>query len=122
MSKLAAALLLLPLLAAAPASAQSLKLADEPSQNRWKIPVEAEPQVGTRGLSLPVISYTAPDGSLRINRGIVAGFDIARNTTLGVGIFETLPKRAKSVESVDEPLERKARRSRKAAVGLSFSF
>lgn len=123
MARLPSAALLLPLLfAAASAAAQSLDVAGKASGNRWKIPVEAEPRVGTRGLSLPVVNYTAPDGSLKLKRGIVAGMKVAPNATLGVGLFETLPKKKKSLDSTVNPMERKHRRSRKAAVGFSLSF
>lgn len=110
------------LLAAAAAAAQSANFSVRESDNRWKIPVEAEPRITKRGLSLPVVSYTAPDGSLKLKRGIVAGVRIAPNANLGIGLFETLPKNRKRFDSSDNPMERKQRRSRKAAVGLSLGF
>ena len=92
------------------------------SEHRWKIPVEAEPRIARRGLKLPVVSYTAPDGSLKLKRGIVAGMRIAPNANVGIGLFETLPKKKQGYKSSDNPMERKQRRSRKAAVGFSLKF
>lgn len=86
---------------------------------RWAVP--PEPRVSTPGVSLPVIDYVAPDGSLKIRRGIIAGKQIAPNATVGIGLFDTLPK-TQRLTPFDNPLERKPKRSRKAAVGFSLSF
>lgn len=93
-----------------------------PSENRWKIPVEAQPNVARRGIRIPVVSYTAPDGTLKLKRGIIAGMRIAPHANLGLGLFETLPKQKLDNSSTDNPMKRKQRRSRKAAVGLSLKF
>lgn len=123
MARLAATALLLPLLLAAePAAAQSNAFSNGLSENRWKTSVEAEPRIARRGLKLPVISYTGPDGSLKLKRGIVAGIRIAPNANLGIGLFETLPKTKQSYKSSDNPMEKKQRRSRKAALGFSLDF
>lgn len=92
------------------------------AENRWTIPVEAEPRIARRGLALPVISYTAPDGSLKLKRGIVAGIRIAPNANIGLGLFETLPKKKQGYKSSDNPMDNKQRRSRKAAVGFALEF
>lgn len=107
--------------AAAPAAAQLHLAPDKISSSRWIIPSEAEPQVARPGVSLPVIDYTAPDGSLKLKRGIVAGVEVGPKATIGIGLFETLPKKH-SLAPSDNPLERKPKRSRKAAVGFSLSF
>ena len=113
----------LPLLAAAaPVSDSSPTLTPGAPDDRWRIPAEVEPEVGSRGLSLPVINYTAPDGSLKIRRGIIAGMRIAPNASLGIGLFETLPKDRRSHESPARPMQVKQRRSRKAAIGVTVSF
>lgn len=108
-------------LTAVPADAQPL-IPPLTSENRWQIPSEAEPRIARRGIEMPVITYTAPDGSLKLKRGIVAGISVAPNANIGIGLFETLPKKKQRLTASDDPMERKQRRSRKAAVGFSLKF
>ena len=107
--------------AAVPAAAQLNIAPEKPSSGGWTIPAEAEPPLARPGVTLPVIDYTAPDGSLKLKRGIVAGVEVGPRATIGIGLFETLPKKH-SLAPSDNPLERKPKRSRKAAVGFSLSF
>lgn len=118
---LAASVLVPCLCASAAVPAQSLHPDSESLPSRWRIPIESEPRISGPGVTLPVITYTAPDGSLKLKRGIVVGREVAPNATIGLGLFETLPKKPSRPQS-DNPMERTQKRSRKAAVGLTFSF
>jgi hypothetical protein len=73
------------------------------------------------GFSLPIVTYTEPDGALRMRKGIIAGKQVAPDTVLGVGLFESSPK-ARPLLAPENPMERRQRRSRNAAVGLKISF
>lgn len=73
-----------------------------------------------RGVRLPVIDYSAPDGSRRLSSGIIAGLDVAPRTTIGIGLFNT--RRARSSLAPDPQLDRAARGRRKAAIGINFKF
>ena len=72
-------------------------------------------------LSFKINEVIAPDGSRRQRRGIIAGVDVAPATTVGFGLFDTMP-RAKGTGGADPRLDARAKKSRKAAVGLSFRF
>lgn len=121
--RLSTAVVLVPcLLVSTGAAAQSWRSTGETLPDRWKIPVEAEPPISGAGVTLPVIDYTAPDGSLKLKRGIVAGMEVAPNATIGIGLFESMPKKSRGYSQSENPMERTQKRSRKAAVGLSFSF
>ena len=77
-------------------------------------------RVERSGISFPVIEYSGPDGVLRTQRGIIAGKQIAPGTVVGVGLWETGPKARGYVG--DSPQNMAPRRSRRAAVGLSWRF
>ena len=81
---------------------------------------EPPARVDRRGLSFPVIEYSGPDGVLRTQRGIIAGKQVAPGTVVGVGLWETAPKAHGYVG--DTPQNVAPRRSRRAAVGLSWRF
>jgi hypothetical protein len=72
------------------------------------------------GLSFRVQEQFQPDGTRHERRGIIAGFEVAPQTTVGLGLFETLPKRV--VRSDEERLDVMPKRSRKAALGLTLKF
>jgi len=74
-----------------------------------------------RPLSFRIIEVVAPDGSRRQKRSIIAGVDVAPDTTVGIGLFDTMP-RVKGTGGTDPRLDARAKKSRKAAVGLSFRF
>ena len=81
---------------------------------------EPPAQVDRRGISFPVIDYSGPDGVLRTQRGIIAGKQVAPGTVVGLGIWETAPKARGYVGDV--PTNVAPKRTRRAAVGLSWRF
>jgi hypothetical protein len=81
---------------------------------------EPPPRVDRRGLSFPVIDYSGPGGVLRTQRGIIAGKRVAAGTVVGLGIWETAPKARGYVGDV--PANVTPKRTRRAAVGLSWRF
>lgn len=109
------------LVAAAPAHGQQADRAGKiDDRSRALIRPALDPGLAPdRGLSFRIDEPLEPDGSLSLRRGIVAGMEVAPDTTVGIGLFESMPKRvSRSEESaLDRP-----KRSRKAAVGLTFKF
>jgi hypothetical protein len=85
----------------------------------------SDPNIATPKRSIPSFSIQAsddfgPDGTRRQKRGIVAGFDVAPQTTIGVGLFNMVPRvRGPGFES---RIDSFSKRSRKAAVGMSLRF
>jgi hypothetical protein len=73
-----------------------------------------------RPLSFRINEVIAPDGSRRQRRSIIAGVEVAPDATVGIGLFDTLPK-AKGT-GADPRLDARAKRSRKAAVGMTLKF
>lgn len=110
------------LLPAGVAAAQIHSADPDEGKDRWKIPQEYQPGLAGPGIEIPVLTYTAPDGSLKLKRGVMAGVEVAPGASLGLGLFETLPKKKKSLDPDDDPMDRKQRRSRKAAIGFSMKF
>jgi hypothetical protein len=77
-------------------------------------------QVRQKGFSFPVIEYTDERGVRQQRKGIIASQRIAPGTLLGIGFYETAPK---SRGLVGEPPSNIApRRTKRAAVGLSWQF
>jgi hypothetical protein len=102
-------------------------LAEPPGQNSVQsLPTlsrfagEPPVHVDRRGVTFPVIDYTGPGGVLRTQRGIIAGKRVARGTIVGLGIWETAPKARGYVGDV--PANVTPKRTRRAAVGLSWRF
>ena len=96
---------------ASPAAAQEL-----PFQF---IPDDEPVHVRQRGFSFPTINYTAPTGETRQRKGILIGRQVAPNTLVGVGLFETAPKlKGYSPEAA----EGRAKGKRRAAIGMSLRF
>lgn len=88
---------------------------------RPRTPVLALPAEPRRkGLSFRIADEVERDGVIRLQRGIVAGFEVAPDALIGIGLFETMPKRI--VRSEQNDFERMPKRKRKAAVGLSLKF
>ena len=111
MARFATAILALSACAATPAAAQSLPLSFVPDDE----PVH----VRQRGFSFPTINYTAPTGETRQRKGILVGRQVAPNTLVGVGLFETAPRlRGYSPEAA----EGRAKGKRRAAIGMSLRF
>lgn len=107
--------LLVALVAPGVASAQSgfsLTLTPSVPPSKPQLPAPS------RRLAMPVLDYVAPNGSIVLRRGLVAGVDVAPNATFGLGIFEGAPKRRIGAVDPAEP----ERRSKRAAVGLSLIF
>lgn len=73
-----------------------------------------------RGFAFPVIDYSDTRGAPQQRKGIIASKQIAPGTLLGIGLFETAPK-ARNYNSDPLPTAR-PKRSRQAAVGLSWRF
>lgn len=108
-------MLLLALVAPGVASAQSgFSLSLTPSVPPGK------PQLlpPSRRLAMPVLDYVAPNGSIALRRGVVAGVDVSPNATFGLGIFDGAPKRRLGAADPAKP----ERTSKRAAVGLSLKF
>ena len=102
-------------LGAAPALAQTA--APHPSLT---VPADPALQLGKRGFSFPVIEYSDPTGVRQQRKGIIAGQEIAPDTMIGVGLFETAPRTRGFVPETNPGA--RAKRSRQAAVGLSWRF
>ena len=111
MARFATSMLAVSAWAAAPAAAQNLPLSFVPDDE----PVH----VRHRGFSFPTINYTAPTGETRQRKGILIGRQVAPNTLVGVGLFETAPKLK---GYTPEGAEGRAKGKRRAAVGLSLRF
>jgi hypothetical protein len=78
-------------------------------------------QVERRGFSFPVIEYTDPTAARQHRRGIIASKEIAPDTLIGIGLFETSPRT--SGYWGDVPPNVAPRRSRRAAaVGFNWRF
>ena len=77
--------------------------------------------VERRGFSFPIIDYVEPTGERQQRRGIIAGKTIARDTLLGLGLFETT---VRSRPMIGDPAggnsQRRGRKS--AAIGLKMKF
>ena len=84
-------------------------------------PVDRTENFSRPDLSFRIGEIVTPDGSRRQRRGIIAGVEIAPDTTVGIGLFDTMPK-ARGAGGADPRLDARAKKSRKAAVGLSFRF
>lgn len=101
---------------AAPAAGQSVApqtfiLSPKPS-------IEPELNLQRKGFALPIIDYTAPDGTLKRSHGIIVGRNITPSTVIGLGLFSSGPK---ANEPQDGPLT-PAKKSKKVALGFSFRF
>ena len=101
---------------AAPISAQTaapeiLSLSSKPA-------IEPDLNLLGSGFALPIIDYTAPDGTLKRSHGIIVGRNITPSTVVGLGLFSSGPKMN---EPQDGPLA-PAKKSKKVAVGLTFKF
>lgn len=111
MARFATAMLALSACATTPAAAQGIPLR--------AIPDDEPVHVRQRGFSFPTINYTAPTGEIRQRKGILIGRQVAPNTLVGVGLFETAPKvRGYSPDAA----EGRAKGKRRAAVGISLRF
>ena len=83
-----------------------------------KTAVEPELNLQRNGFALPIIDYTAPDGTLKRSHGIIVGRKISPNTVVGFGLFSSSPKANEPPES---PLAL-PRKSKKVAIGLTMHF
>lgn len=106
------------LIAGAPFAAQPPSAASFDLSTASAIP--DPPFRAERGVGLPVIDHSAPDGSRRRSSGIIAGLDVAPGTTIGIGLFNA--RRARSSLAPDPQLDRAARGRRKAAIGINLRF
>jgi hypothetical protein len=116
MPRLATAAVLLLALPGAPAGAQ-----DRAPRPSLGAPAGRASRPVQRAYSFPVVSYEDATGTRQQRRGIIAGTEIARGTTFGLGIFETNPRVRSGYAPEPNPGER-PKRSRRAAVGLSWRF
>ena len=113
-------ILILALVAASPAVAQSSSLSGARPSDAWQIPHEAPPPLKNFRFALPASDHVEPDGSRTRQRGIVAGIEVAPQAVVGIGFFNRLSKRP--AQPPDPSLDNGQRRSKKAAVGLSLRF
>jgi len=81
---------------------------------------QIEPQLDLQrnGFALPIIDYTAPDGTLKRSHGIIFGRDVGRNTVVGLGLFSSGPKPSEPTDSPFTP----PKKSKKVALGLTMRF
>jgi hypothetical protein len=103
-------------LASAPAVAQG-------GSNRTQfstVSPAAQSEFGNRNFSFRLNEIIGQDGSRQKRRSIIAGVDVGPGTTVGFGLFDSGPK-AKG-RGPDPRLDGLSKRSRKAAVGMSFRF
>jgi hypothetical protein len=109
------AMILAPI-AAAPGFAQA-----DPAPNPFStISPAAEGQFGKSNFSFRINEIIGQDGSRQKRRSIIAGVDVAPGTTVGFGLFDSGAK-AKG-RGPDPRLDGLSKRSRKAALGMSFRF
>lgn len=113
-------IMLLALLAAAPAAGQSYSLTGARPSDAWRIPHEAPAPLKEIRFTLPASDYVEPDGSLGRQRGIIAGIEVAPQAVVGIGLFDRLAKRP--AQPPDPASDNGQRRSRKAAIGMSLRF
>ena len=81
---------------------------------------DAPVQIHHRGFSFPVVEYVDQTGVRQQRRGILASKTVAPGTLLGVGFYETTPKRREFIGEMNS--NPAAKRKRHAAIGLSFRF
>jgi len=89
-----------------------------PSMNRFS--GNAPVQIQHRGFSFPVVEYIDQTGVRQQRRGILASKTVAPGTLLGVGFYETAPKRREFIGEMNS--NPAAKRKRHAAIGLSMKF
>ena len=95
--------------------------ADAQGSGDLRLSVGDEPARSARpDISFRINELVEPDGSRRQRRAIVAGVEVAPDTTVGIGLFDTMPKARGT--GADPRFDARAKRSRKAAVGLSLRF
>ncbi|HEX6218884.1 MAG TPA: hypothetical protein VFZ35_06380 [Sphingomicrobium sp.] len=76
--------------------------------------------VPQRNFSVRVSDVVSPDGSRRKRTAIIAGVEVAPDTMVGVGLFDSMPKAR--LRGPDPRLDGLSKRSRKAAIGMTFRF
>ena len=105
-----------------PASAESIGAtipANLPSLSK----IAGEPASGGRlqTFAYPITQYDNRDGFLQVRKGIIAGKQVAPGTVVGLGIFRTAPKPRGYIGDLP-PQMAPPKRTRRAAVGLSWQF
>ena len=120
LARLLVTALVLPFALAAPAAARDPAGPDGAPPSFASLTAEAPLQVERRGFSLPLVEYSSPGGARVHRRGIILGQEIAPGTLIGVGLFHSLPKARGFVP--DQPPGTAPKRSRRAAVGVTFRF
>lgn len=90
------------------------------SPYRLESAVERPMRMTDPGLALRVSEALQPDGTRKKSQGVIAGMEVADDTVIGFGIFEMTPKKQNMAgpSRFDGP----TRRSRKAAIGMTFKF
>ena len=101
---------------AAPALAEP---AAQPLPTLSHLTGEPPAEVDRRGVSFPIVQYQDTDGTIRVRRGIIASKQVAPGAVVGLGLWETAPKARGYVGDIPRNMPR---RSRRAAVGLSWKF
>ena len=112
----------LALIAAVPCGAQTGVQADENAPSSiFRFHAEEPLQAEKRGLTFPVIEYTDQTGARQQRKGIILSQDIAPNTLIGVGLFETAPK-TRGYWGDLPPNVAPRRPKKSAAIGLNWRF
>ena len=101
--------------AVGPATAQSILSSPFATTNR-----DPPLSVSQRNFSFRVNEVIGADGSRRKRTAIIAGVEVAPDTTIGFGLFNSMPK-ARG-RGPDPRLDELAKKSRRAAVGMTFRF
>ena len=102
--------------AAGSATAQSALGASPFAPESRALPLSAAPP----SFSFRVSDVIHADGSRRKRTSIIAGVEVARDTTIGFGLFNAMPK-ARG-RGPDPRLDGLARKPRRAAIGMTFRF
>ena len=81
---------------------------------------DAPLSVGHRNFSFRINEIVGQDGARSKRRSIIAGVEVAPDTVVGIGLFDSMPK-ARG-RGPDPRLDGLSKRSRKAAVGMTLRF
>lgn len=93
---------------------------EEQSPYRLDSAVEKPMRMADPGLAFRVTDALQPDGTRKKSRGVIVGREVAEDVVVGLGVFEMTPK--KQNQAGPSRFDGPTRRSRKAAVGMTFKF
>lgn len=79
--------------------------------------IEPQLKLDTNQFSMPIVDYKTPTGEWKRGKGIIIGREVAKNTTVGLGVFKMKPKTEDG--ATNAPF---AGKSKKVALGVSLRF